>query len=98
VAERRPRSGASQAPLAALSILRSGGVAGLMRRRTIDVASLTKAQRQALEALAASPAAGPSPGADRFTFTLTLAYADGTTREITVPEERVPDALADLLR
>ena len=95
MAERKP---STPAPLAGLSVMRSGGVAGLMRRRSIDVASLTPEQASALAALAEAPAATPAPGADRFAFAVTIAYADGTTREITVPEDRIPEALADILR
>jgi hypothetical protein len=84
--------------LAALAIVRFGGVAGITRRRSVDAAALTAAQKQALEALAAASPAPPARGADRFSFALTLSYQSGTTREITVPEDAIPPALAELLR
>jgi hypothetical protein len=84
--------------IASLSIVRSGGVAGVTRRRGVEAATLTPSQKKALAALAAAPPAPPARGADRFSFALTLAYEDGTTQEITVPEDAVPAALADIIR
>lgn len=84
--------------IASLTIVRSGGVAGITRRRSVEGASLTAAQRKALATLAAAAPAPPARGADRFSFALTLAYEDGTTQEITVPEDAVPAALADIIR
>jgi hypothetical protein len=84
--------------LASLTIVRSGGVAGVTRRRSVEAASLSPAQQKALAALAAAPPAAPARGADRFSFALTLAYESGATKDITVPEDAVPAALADILR
>jgi hypothetical protein len=84
--------------LASLVIVRSGGVAGITRRRSVEAATLTAAQKAALEALARDAPKPPMRGADRFSFSLTLAYESGATREVTVPEDAVPEALADLLR
>jgi hypothetical protein len=84
--------------IATVTIVRSGGVAGMSRRRSLDGASLTDAQAKALAALAASPPRPPARGADRFSFAVTLAYDGGATRELTVPEGAVPEALADILR
>jgi hypothetical protein len=84
--------------IASLTIVRSGGVAGIARRRSVEAASLTPAQRKALEALATAAPAPPARGADRFSFAVTLAYEGGATKEITVPEDAVPTALADVIR
>ena len=94
--ERTRRGATPPSSLAALSVLRSGGVGGLLRRRMVDVASLSAEQRAAVAALASSPpgAAGP----DRFTFEVTITLADGTTRVVHVAEDAVPPALADILR
>jgi hypothetical protein len=98
VPEPKPRGRGGEAPLASLSVLRSGGVAGLLRRRTIDPASLTGEQRESLAALAEAPPPRQAAGADRFSFTLTVTYADGSSREIVVPEDKVPPSLAEILR
>jgi hypothetical protein len=84
--------------IASVTIVRSGGVGGITRRRSLDGGALTEAQKKAFAALAGTPPRPPARGADRFSFAVTLAYADGTARELTVPEDAVPDALADLLR
>jgi hypothetical protein len=84
--------------IASVTIIRSGGVGGMTRRRTVDGAALGDAQAKALAALAGSPPRPPARGADRFSFAVTLAYEGGATRELTVPEDAVPEALADLLR
>lgn len=84
--------------IASVTILRSGGVGGITRRRSVDAASLTAAQQKALAALAAAPPRPPARGADRFSFAVTLTYEGGAKREITVPEDAVPAALADILR
>lgn len=84
--------------LASVTVVRSGGVAGVTRRRSVEAGSLTPAQRKALEALAAAAPAPPARGADRFSFAVTLAYDGGRTQELTVPEDAVPAALADILR
>jgi hypothetical protein len=84
--------------LASLTVVRSGGVAGITRRRSVEAASLSPAQLKALATLAAAPPAPPARGADRFSFALTLAYEGGATKDITVPEAAGPAALADLLR
>jgi hypothetical protein len=98
VPERKQGGKGGPAPVAGLSVLRSGGVGGLLRRRTVDVASLTPDQAQALAALAEAPPAKPAAGADRFSFALTITYADGSSREIIVPEDQVPPSLAGILR
>ncbi|WP_291298040.1 protealysin inhibitor emfourin [Elioraea sp.] len=84
--------------IASVTIVRTGGVGGMTRRRTVDGASLTDAQAKALAALAGSPPRPPARGADRFSFAITLAYAGGATRELALPEDAVPDALADIIR
>ncbi len=85
------------AELVTLDILRTGGVAGMTRRRSIAAGALTAAQAKALAALAASPGAR-SRGVDRFVFALTLTYDDASTKTIEVTEEAVPPALADIIR
>lgn len=97
VPERRGRGGHA-APVASVSVLRSGGVAGLLRRRAIDAASLSAEQKAALVALVEAPPKPPPRGADRFSYAVTITFADGTEREVTVPEDGVPPALADILR
>lgn len=84
--------------IASLTIVRSGGMAGISRRRSVEAAALTPAQHGALATLAAAAPAPPARGADRFSFAVTLAYEGGATKDITVPEDAVPAALADLLR
>lgn len=84
--------------IASLTIVRSGGVGGMTRRRSVDAAALTAAQAKALASLADAPPKPASRGADRFSFAVTLAYEGGATRELTVPEDAVPEALADILR
>ncbi len=84
--------------LASVTVIRTGGVGGLTRRKSVDAASLTAAQTRALAALAVSPPKAGARGADRFSFAVSLAYEGGATREVTVPEDAVPEALADLLR
>ncbi|WP_144186265.1 protealysin inhibitor emfourin [Elioraea rosea] len=84
--------------IASVTIIRSGGVGGITRRRSVEAAALSEAQKKALAALAASPPGRPARGADRFSFDVTLTYEGGKTCEVTVPEDAVPEALAEILR
>lgn len=84
--------------IASVTIVRSGGVGGITRRRSVEAAALSETQKKALAALAASPPGRPARGADRFSFEVTIAFEGGKTCEVTVPEDAVPGALADILR
>jgi hypothetical protein len=74
---------------------RSGGLAGLAARGERDEATLSPAERRAAEALlrAPPPSSARSPGADRFSYRVTIEH-DGTTHELTVPEAAMPGELA----
>lgn len=84
--------------------MRSGGIAGVTLRRSLDTASLPPDGRRAVdEALAACDldalagrATGPASGADRFRYALTIDAGD-RRRDIALAEPDVPDALRPVL-
>ena len=76
-----------------LIIERRGGLAGRPARGEKADSNLTPAERRAVETLLASPpSTAPAPGADRFTYHLTVEK-DGVTRQLVVPEHEMPEAL-----
>lgn len=84
-----------------VSVVRSGGVAGMRRSATLDTDSLDPKQAEDLRRLvldANLPDLGEptiSTAADRFHYTLTVE--DGARREsVMFPEERVPERLREL--
>ena len=81
-----------------LIIERRGGFAGLAARGELSDADMTSAQRQSLERLLASPPApAPAPGADRFTYHLTIER-DGVSHQMAVPETALPDELKQVAK
>ncbi len=81
-----------------IRIERRGGLAGLPAVCEADAGALTPDQRRALDALlAAPPATRPAPGADRFHYTVRVEAATGI-RELSVPEDAMPEALAAMAR
>lgn len=74
-------------------IERRGGFAGRPARGEKSDGDLTPAERGAVEKLLTSPpATAPAPGADRFTYHLTVEK-DGVTRQLVVPEHEMPEEL-----
>jgi len=92
---------AERAPPAPVSVLieRRGGVGGLHVHAQHDYAALTPAQRRALDELLAHPASSaPAAGADRFSYRISCAHADGAQRVIDVDEDAMPAPLEELVR
>lgn len=87
-----PASGRGTDADGVLDVERSGGVGGLKLHGRVGLAELSAAERQALDAALATPAAPPS-GPDRFVYRL---RAGG--REATLQETDVPPILEPLLR
>jgi len=90
-----------------IRIERRGGYAGLPAAVGRDYVDLSAAQRAAVDKLAAAgpaplqgggPPAALPPGADRFSFRVRLDHADGSTREMEIPEEAMPASLAALAK
>jgi hypothetical protein len=81
-----------------LRIERRGGLIGRTAVGERDVQDLNIAQREALDWIVRSqPDPTPSPGADRFMYTIELKNDDGATHAlIKVPEEQMPDVLASI--
>jgi len=79
-------------------IERRGGLVGAKAVGERDLAELTAAQRDALDKLVrSSPDPTPSPGYDRFTYTVQLKNDDGSEHlKVTVPEDKMPDTLAQI--
>ena len=77
-----------------LKVERRGGLAGLPARGEIDVASLSPADREALESLFRHKGPLPAaPGADRFRFIVTRETASGS-QTVELPEHLVPAGIA----
>ncbi len=84
-----------------IRIERRGGFAGLPAAADRDYADLSAAQRTAVDKLAAAaapPSQGGAPGADRFTFRVRIEHADGSAREMEIPEDAMPQSLAMLAK
>jgi hypothetical protein len=87
-----------------LELIRSGGIANLRTRRSLDTASLSPDEGRRLEALLdetdieglerRSPIRGP--GADRFQYDLRVAR-EGTERRVVISESEVPPSLSTVL-
>jgi hypothetical protein len=83
-----------------VTVVRSGGFAGITRRATADTAALPKAAGGEIESLVgqvdwaalARPGAARSPGADRFTYRI-VTEGGPADREVVVGEAALPDAL-----
>jgi hypothetical protein len=90
---------ATPAPIRSVLIERRGGVGGLHVRAKHDYATLTTAQRRAVDELLAHPASpAPAAGADRFSYRISCAQADGAQRVIDVDEDAMPAPLEELVR
>lgn len=77
-----------------LTIKRSGGLAGLTASCEIETSSLAEADRAAIEDLFRRKGKfAPTPGADRFVFSVTRVTDTGT-RTLKVPEQLVPSAIS----
>ena len=87
-----------------ISLVRTGGVAGMRREATIDTADLGPGDsdeiHRLVNAAADEPAAAKTPeparGPDRFHYTLTIEDR-GQRRALTFAEERTPERLRPLL-
>jgi hypothetical protein len=86
----------AELPDGQVTIERQGGFAGLAARAQLEYRALGADQRAALAALFAAPKAGPSKGADRFTYVVSYVH-NGKTHTITVPEDRMPAELSSLV-
>lgn len=78
-----------------VSVVRSGGFAGITRRGEKDYAELSPEQQEALQKVleAGARAAAPPAGADRFVYKVEVQDERGT-RTVTVPETAMPASLA----
>ncbi len=78
-----------------ITVERSGGFAGLIRRGEKDLAALLPEQLAALEKLLSegAPSAPPPEGADRFMFKIEIHDEHGV-RTLTIPEAKMPPSLA----
>jgi hypothetical protein len=87
-----------------LTLVRSGGFAGVQRTAAVDGAALPPAERDALHALVAGaaffalPAALPAPAPDRFRYRLTVEEDDGRSHTVVADEAAMPEALRELVR
>jgi hypothetical protein len=87
-----------------ISLVRTGGVAGMRREATIDTADLGPRDSEEIHRLvnaaadepAAAKAPEPAHGPDRFHYTLTIEDG-GRRRALTFAEERTPERLRPLL-
>ncbi len=80
-----------------IRIEQRGGITGAHAVGEREVSALTPAQRRALDRLLNS--APRSPGPDRIhplRYKLTVTEDDGSTRELDVPEDAMPDELASI--
>jgi len=85
-----------------IELVRSGGVAGVKRRWTLDPADLEADEIAEVERLLAGldevPAqpAAAGPGADRFQYELRVTRV-GRTRTVTLREDAIPAAIRPLI-
>ena len=81
-----------------LRIERRGGFIGGAAAGERDIEKLNTVQRRALDRIVRLPPdPTPSPGTDRFMYTIVLQNDDGSNRAvIKVPEDKMPDALASI--
>jgi len=79
-----------------IRIERRGGLAGRPAVGERDDSELTPAERSAVQQLLRSPPpSAPAPGADRFHYRV-IIEDQGQTHTLDVPEDAMPDALADI--
>jgi hypothetical protein len=82
-----------------IELVRSGGVAGVTRRWSLDSADLSPKEAAEFEPLLAAlddaPAAAP-PGADRFQYELRVTRGE-QTRTVTLHEGAIPAELRPLI-
>lgn len=93
------------ADIHSVRIERTGGLAGIPVSVDVKGATLTAAQRKALDEVSqaapkgAAAAAAPTPrGADRFSYRLHVVHSDGQQRVIDVSEDDMPHALGILAK
>ncbi|HEX7253038.1 MAG TPA: protealysin inhibitor emfourin [Thermoanaerobaculia bacterium] len=87
-----------------ISLVRTGGVAGMRREATIDTANLGPRDSEEIHRLVNAAADEPASaktsarpgGPDRFHYTLTIEDG-GRRRALTFEEERTPERLRTLL-
>ncbi|MDP9223435.1 MAG: hypothetical protein M3P18_06190 [Actinomycetota bacterium] len=85
-----------------VSVVRSGGVAGMTLERAVASDSLPPEEAERLRQrvdsleLPLEPPAKPSRQADRFDYELTITADDGTERHVEGSEEQLPDAVRSL--
>jgi hypothetical protein len=79
-----------------IHIERRGGIAGRMAVGERDESELSATQQESLQKLLRSPPRQtPAPGADRFSYKVRVEDEHGV-REFMVPEDAMPEALADI--
>jgi hypothetical protein len=86
-----------------VTLVRSGGFAGLQRTAAVDGAALPQAERDQLDALVAGaglhalPPTPPAPAPDRFRYRLTVEDDGGRVRTVVVDEAALTDRLRALV-
>jgi len=91
---------AGASSFASVRIERSGGLAGLRRAVAASSAELTPACRNAVNDLLDKAKSHSSPntssgGADRYSYRVHVAQANGSLHSVDVAEDDMPEALAD---
>jgi hypothetical protein len=87
-----------------VTLVRSGGFAGLQRTAAVDGAALPQAERDQLNALVggarffALPATLSAPAPDRFRYRVTVEEDGGRSHTVVVDEGAMPESLRALVQ
>ena len=86
-----------------VTVVRSGGFAGLARTTSVDGGALPQAERDELTGLVGGarfftlPAALPAPAPDRFRYRITVEEDGGRTHTVVVDEAAMPEGVRELV-